>query len=159
MKKGFTLIELLIVVAIIGILAGVGVPMYNGYMVNAKIETTKHNHAVIKSFMSSTLTKCSSGAADIVFPGMHSARHPCPNTSPGNTLTTLTKKAVPYFTHYAGFKNLIDTGGCAVIYFSSKSPKVGCTHMFNNSNTVTIITNISNESGGNVYLSDSITLE
>ena len=41
--KGFTLIELLIVVAIIGILAGVGVPMYNGYMANAKVpqQTTK----------------------------------------------------------------------------------------------------------------------
>ena len=35
-KKAFTLIELLIVVAIIGILAGVGIPMYNGYMANAR---------------------------------------------------------------------------------------------------------------------------
>jgi type IV pilus assembly protein PilE len=33
---GFTLIELLIVVAIIGILAGVGVPVYNGYIKDSK---------------------------------------------------------------------------------------------------------------------------
>jgi type IV pilus assembly protein PilA len=55
MKKGFTLIELLIVVAIIGILAGVGVPMYNGYMTDAKINSTKENHLRIKSFISSQL--------------------------------------------------------------------------------------------------------
>ena len=42
--KGFTLIELLIVVAIIGILAGVGVPMYNGYMDQAKRTTTIDSH-------------------------------------------------------------------------------------------------------------------
>ena len=45
MKKGFTLIELLIVVAIIGILAGVGVPMYNGYMAEAKKAATKNRQA------------------------------------------------------------------------------------------------------------------
>jgi len=57
-KKAFTLIELLIVVAIIGILAGVGVPMYNGYMASAKVESAKTNHSNIKSFVAATLTKC-----------------------------------------------------------------------------------------------------
>ena len=36
MKKGFTLIELLVTLAIIGILAGLGIFLYNGYTVSAK---------------------------------------------------------------------------------------------------------------------------
>ena len=40
-RKAFTLIDLLVVVAIIGILAAVGVVAYNGYTNSAKAATMK----------------------------------------------------------------------------------------------------------------------
>tara|TARA_S200000501_G_C20382255_1_gene551065 strand:- start:77 stop:607 length:531 start_codon:yes stop_codon:yes gene_type:complete len=46
-QKGFTLIELLVVVAIIGILAAVGVVAYNGYISSAKSSSTRANFEMI----------------------------------------------------------------------------------------------------------------
>ena len=58
-NKGFTLIELLVVVAIIGILASVGVVAYNGYTESAKKGASKSNHNSVKKWIQNELQKCS----------------------------------------------------------------------------------------------------
>ena len=63
--KAFTLIELLVVVAIIGILAAVGVVAYNGYTGAAKRNATISNHTNVVKFLEMNLMKCKMGEASI----------------------------------------------------------------------------------------------
>ena len=56
-RNGFTLIELLVVVAIIGILAAVGVVAYNGYTKSAKINSAQQNLKTISRWLSAEATK------------------------------------------------------------------------------------------------------
>ena len=60
-QKGFTLIELLVVVAIIGILAAVGVVAYSGYTSSAKKSAVLANHKSIVKDLSARMLWCQTG--------------------------------------------------------------------------------------------------
>ena len=146
-KKAFTLIELLIVVAIIGILAGVGVPMYNGYMATAKVQSATTNHKNVKSFVAATLTKCSTGSQYVTLGSSNRYCNQNASTWAGYFITYFNSiNKNPYG------KNVFNGTDSAT---SSGGPRLGLTGIGSSGNRIAIRTNIGTESGGSAFIPNS----
>ena len=104
--NGFTLIELLVVVAIIGILAAVGVVAYSGYTSGAKASASKSNYKNINKWIQTELVKCNAGLSDQMFT---SNPQSCPMSHANNFASGMNNACRGQNGVFADMKNAHDT--------------------------------------------------
>ena len=106
-RKAFTLIELLVVVAIIGILAAVGVVAYNGYTSAAKVNATKSIHSSVIKYIKSEIMKCELGETTVMDNNLN-----CGHIISANSIMLASVKAlVDYKNPYKNFQSAVTDGG------------------------------------------------
>jgi len=138
-KYGFTLIELLVVVAILGVLAAVGIVSYSGYLGSAKKNIPKSQHDSIVKFITTEFFKCSAGMQENIktFNNSGEVLNKCiPDDYAGKGLTgdfDPEGEFSDHFAFYRGWKNAFDLNnkdgiqnGCNIVDGGS-SPKIGMT--------------------------------
>ena len=132
-QKAFTLIELLVVVAIIGILAAVGVVAYNGYTYGARVAVAKNNYQKVVKTIQSEMRKCDLGESSIMDNKVSCSEITVYNkiaravAGPNGVLNNLENPYNKGFNIKAGSNNSVNTGGT-----------MGCSSEFEGNSWVTI---------------------
>ena len=101
-KKAFTLIELLVVVAIIGILAAVGVTTFNGFQEKAKKAASVANFKSVAKYISYEVMKCSLGDSKVMEGNLDCSKqgsYNWPDDVADATVLTLNSLKNPYDTN------------------------------------------------------------
>ena len=111
-KKAFTLIELLVVVAIIGILAAVGVVAYNGYTSAAKKNATIQQWKIASKFIQNKLKMCDLEGGTVKLSNSRSIN--CNITNNASGVNSMADIFMNYFLDQ-GFENPYDKNQPAVV--------------------------------------------
>ena len=129
LQKGFSLVELLVVVAIIGVLAGVGIVGYQSYTDSAKSRVAVANFNSVKRFVETELTLLNNNIQTVS--GAISAGSSCSSLTPytvySNTLSDFVEGLTCYFAtdgYGNAFKNPYDAAGGNQIVFNSAAAGV-----------------------------------
>jgi type IV pilus assembly protein PilA len=129
LQKGFSLVELLVVVAIIGVLAGVGIVGYQSYTDSAKSRVAVANFNSVKRFVETELTLLNNNIQTVS--GAISAGSSCTSLTPytvySNTLSDFVEGLTCYFAtdgYGNAFKNPYDAAGGNQIVFNSSAADV-----------------------------------
>ena len=129
LQKGFSLVELLVVVAIIGVLAGVGIVGYQSYTDSAKSRVAIANFGSVKRFIETELTLLNNNIQTVS--GAISAGSSCsslvPYTVYSNTVGDFVEGLTCYFAtdgYGNAFKNPYDAAGGNQVVFSSAASDV-----------------------------------
>jgi len=183
--KGFTLIELLVVVAIIGILAAVGVVAYGKYTTSAKIAASKEQHYSMKKFIEASYGQCALGDNYVLMNTCKLNNWSCNGLRVGNSNPGTVKRpcksgagsasnsAYHFVFHFnnSGFKNPYNLDGPTMLQIGGTDPKQCClaqgfnprvlgqTYVwgYNNDDRIKVVTNIGDANGNNVYLTNYVT--